>query len=297
MNILNLLTTKRHIVGIEISDQAIKISYLQTRQKGEVNKDIPQDKLILIEEQLPQGIIANGVILDKEALTQILKNIWEKENLSKSYAVVSIEEDKIYSHILSFPKTIDNTKIKEAVLLAIDFQIPINKNDYYIGWELNENNHNINKVLISAISKNIANDYIKILDHAGINIMALESNLASLSRSIKTNPEELTIITKENRNSFTLFCLKNKAYQFSRTIPNSFIKDEDHKKNEISKIKNSFESETKEKSRELSLNQGELIEEYTKYPEIKESNDQSKWLIAIGAFMRGKIPQGEDKNC
>lgn len=294
MNILNLLTKKRNIVGIEINDQAIRIAYLNTKQKKSDKNNPVTEELVLIEEKLPNNIISNGIILEKSALSQIIKNTWNKNGLKKSYAVVSIQEDKIYSHTLSFPGAIDESKLKEAVSLAIDFQIPIKKEDYYIGWELTNNSNSTSKVLISAISKNIVNDYIHALDNAGVKVLALESNISSVSRSIKLDPKEVTLISKENQNSISIICFKDNTYQFSRTIPKTYITEKNTASNEINKLKNSFESEFKVPIKEINISNGEVKEEYTKYKAINESETKSKWLIVLGAFIRGEIQQGKD---
>lgn len=294
MNILNLLTKKRNVVGIEISDQSIKIAYLRPKHKKENTKDSYPFELILKEEPLPYNVVSYGVIVDKGTLSASLKKIWNNESLNKSYAVVSIQEDKTYSHVLSFPNDIDKNKLKEAVSLAIDFQIPIKRDDFYVGWEQNNDSSESNKVLVSAISKDIANEYIQVLDYVGINVLALESHIASISRSAKLNTKEKVLITKENQNSVTIFCFKNNVFQFTRTIPKSFAKNEESIKKEQTKLKNSFESESKEPISEVNLNDTKIVDEYSKYINTEELENQAKWLIPIGAFIRGEIPQGKD---
>ena len=208
--------------------------------------------------------------------------------------MVSIGEDKVYSHVLSFPNDTDKNKLKEAVSLAIDFQIPIKKDDYYIGWESNNDSPSANKILLSAVPKNISNDYIKVLEYAGINVLALESHIASTSRSIKLNTNERVLIAKENQNSTTIFCIKNNAFQFSRTLPKSFIADGNSLTKEQAKIKNYFEAESKESITELSIKNVNIKDEYSRYIAEDELENQSKWIIPIGAFIRGEIPQGKD---
>lgn len=294
MNILNLLSKKKNIVGIEINNEAIRIAYFRPQDKWTKEKDISSYQLILKEEKLPNNVVSDGLIVDKAPLSTVLKKIWDNENLNKYYAVVSIEEDKIYSQILSFPKDIDETKIKEAVSLAIDFQMPIKKEEVYIGWELDKSSKTANKVLISAIPKKVVDSYTKVLDSAGINVLALESNISSIIRSIKLNPEENLLITKENNASVTFFYIRKNALQFSRTIPKLYINSGNSIEKEQLQIKNSLESEAKEPIKEINISEAGIVDQYSKHIDKTNERDTSKWLASIGAFARGQIPEGED---
>lgn len=296
MNIFNLLIKKRHVAGVEISDSFIHISYFRPRTKKN-KENLPSNELVLIEEPIPLNVITNGIILDKVLFEKILKNIWIKEKLHKYYAVVSIPEDKIYSQIFSFPKTVlDETQIKDAVDLAIDFQLPFKRDDVYIGWKnINNPSHSTSKILISMIPKIIADDYIQILDKVGINLLALESHIASIIRSIKVSPEKITLIIKNNESSSTIFTIKDNNLQFSRTIPSIFLNKEKSLKDEVVNIKNSLESESENTINEIPFEESTIKDEYAKYPEITATvKKQSKWLISIGATIRGEIPQGQD---
>ncbi|MCX6755023.1 MAG: pilus assembly protein PilM [Candidatus Nomurabacteria bacterium] len=296
MSIINLLIKEKRIAGIEINDSIIRIAYIRLSKKSISDiKNNTKDELILIEEPVPENTISNGTIIDKDNLIKTLKKVWNNKELQNLYAIVSIPEDKIYSRIFQFPKDITKDKLKEAVDLAVDFQSPFKRDDVYLGWE-NEENHNLkNEVLLSAIYKKIADEYIDVLNKSGINILTLESHLASINRAIELNPEEKTLITKTNQDSITFFVLKNSFIKFSRTIPKNFTKQDNFLSNEVNKIKNSLETEDGEKIFELSLTECKIKNEYRKYKTLtNETELQSKWLIAMGAFVRGEIPKGKD---
>ena len=301
MNILDLLTKKKYFSGIEISDLNIRITYFNTSKK--VAKKIPgynsetqENKLVLIEEPIPENIISNGVIVNKELFGKIIKDIWKRENLVDSYAIVSIPEDKVYSHIFPFPKSVTETHLKEAIDLAIDFQLPFKRDTVYIGWENIGDSGDTNKIFVSTIPKNIVDDYIKTLEDAGINIFALESHIASIARCVKLNPGEINLLTKKNHDSATIFTVKDNVLQFSRTLPVLFIKEEKFLLDEINKTKNSLESEFKETIHEIPFEGTVIKDEYLKYLNgVANLDPQSKWLISVGAVVRGLIPQGQDK--
>ena len=243
-------------------------------------------------------MISGGVVIDKEFLGKTLKDIWTRAKLSSNYAIVSIPEDKIYSHIFPFPKTVNESQLKEAVNLAIDFQLPIKKIDSYIGWENAGDSHVINEVLISGISKNIADGYIDALNYAGIKVLALESHLASISRSIKLKLGQATLLIKKSADGATVFILKDSIIQFCRTLPILFAKEDGYLIKEAEHIKTAFESEKRTTVIDLSLEKATIRDEYLKYPEFSGTSQemQSKWLIAMGCLIRGEIPKGQDNH-
>lgn len=296
MSIINLLIKEKHTAGIEINDSIIRVAYIRLIKKtiGD-KKNITKNELVLIDEPVPENTILNGVIINKDNLVKTLKKVWDNKELQNLYAIVSIPEDKIYSRIFQFPKDINKNKLKEAIDLAIDFQFPFKRNDIYFGWENIKSNAIRNEVLISAIPRNIADDYIDVLNKSGINILALESHLASINRAIELNPEEKTLITKTNKDSVTFFILKNNFLKFSRTIPIIFTKQENYLTNEVNKIKNSIENENNEIIYDLTLTKSLIKNEYSKYETLlNKIGNQSEWIIAIGAYIRGEILKGED---
>ena len=299
MNILNLLIKKKHITGIEINNDAIRIAYFRPKKgfiKKTLHKKETESELMLIEEPVSATIIKNGVVIDKEFLGKVLKDIWTKAMLSSNYAIVSIPEEKIYSRIFPFPKTSSENQLTEAINLAINFQLPSKRNDIYVGWENAGDSHTINEILISSIDKNIANDYIDALNFAGIKILALESHIASIARSIKLKLGQTTQITKRNSDSTTIFILKDGSMRFSRVIPNTIAKEKDFLQKESNNIKTFFETEKKVSVTEINLNETPIRDIYLKYPELNDLSKelQSKWLISMGAAIRGKIQKGKD---
>ncbi|OGI63096.1 hypothetical protein A2818_01635 [Candidatus Nomurabacteria bacterium RIFCSPHIGHO2_01_FULL_40_12] len=303
MNILNLLIKEKHIAGVEISDKVIRIAYFRPRKKESRKKHADTAEplareLILIEEIIAANIIKDGVVIDKELLGKILKDIWVRAKLNANYAIVAIPEDKIYSHIFPFPKTVAGTHLEEAINLAIDFQLPVKKSDVYLGSEDAGESAVIKEVLISTISKIIAEGYIEALNYAGIKILALESHLASLARTINTEPGQAKMLTKKNQNGTTIFILKDGTTHFSRTIPETFTKETNFLENEKIHIKIAFETEKKISVTELPLAQSAIRTEYLQYPELNglAPELQVKWLIAIGAAIRGEIPEGTDSH-
>lgn len=293
MNIFNLFIKEKSVTGIEISDSVIRIAFFRRHKKNRVstNKDSAEEYLVLIEEPIAAEIITNGVVTNKALLSKTLKNIWIKENIDTDYAIVSIPDDKIYSRVFSFPKAVDGERLKEAVQLAIGFQLPMKVEDVYLDWERTPGNARENEILLSSIPRGILVEYVEAIEDAGIKPLALESHLASIARAAAGTPGETTIFTKKTPDGATVFGIKDGVLRFSRTLPRRFVPEEKIL-DEAEKIKIALEAKTQQIAWKTSLTDAAIRDDYAKYPGI--TKPESKWLVPLGAAIRGKIPDGED---
>ncbi len=297
---------------VKISDSVVRIAFLRPivhsawaskRIKAMRTISAPKTKptvsheLVLIEEPIAANIIVQGVVVDKVLLGKTLKNIWINAKLGTDYAIVAIPDDKIYSRIFSFPKTTGGARLTEAMNLAIGFQLPMKTEDVYLDWERTRGATYSNEILLSTIPRTVANEYVEALDVAGIKTLAVESHLASIARAIKLEPGHTAIFTKKTPDGATVFVLKNSLLRFSRTFPSQFISEDDISA-DVDKIKSSLEAvmtDKRESVAVLDLLLASVRDDYANYPRLSNSKEtKSKWLVALGAAIRGQIPEGDD---
>lgn len=303
MNILNLLTKEKLVAGIEISDSVVRVAFFRpqkkkgggnAREKKDKNtqrEQKEQEELILIEEPIAANIIADGVVVDMNLLGKTLRTIWAKAKLDTDYAVVAIPDDKIYSRIFSFPKTVEGARLTEAMRLAIGFQLPIKTEESYLDWERTGGTPSTNEILLSTVPRTVVQGYITALELAGIKTLALESHLASIARAVKLPAGRTTLFSKKTPDGATIFALKDGILRFSRTLPLDFV-PENQIHSETIRVKEALETIIKESVEEKELADAAIRDEYAGRSELTEP--KSKWLVALGAAIRGKIPEGAD---
>ena len=295
MNIPHLLTQKKNVVGIEISDSLIRIAFFRTPKDSPKNKkqknSTRNEELVLIEEPIAANVIDNGVVVDKDLLAKILRVLRSKIKIDTNYAIVSIPDDKIYSRIFSFPKSINEARLPEAMRLAINFQLPTPTERLYLDWERATGSTNMNEILLSTIDRSVAQNYIDALEEAGWKTLALESHLASIARAIKITPDQTTLFTKKCPDGTTVFGLKNGILTFSRVLPLAFI-PEDKISLEIQRIKRALDVNSKTPVVLENLMEAHVRDDYAGHPAL--TPPKAKWLIPLGAVIRGRIPEGQD---
>jgi len=192
--------------GLDISDFSIKIAQLEKRRRGFGLKSFNR-------YPLPEGIIVEGEIRDRDGLIEILKKtiIEAKEGKIKTrYAICSLPEQHAFVKVISFPKMNAN-ELREAVKWEAEANIPFSLDEVYLGWQvisLQPDSENIN-VLINAVPKKLLNDYLETLMLGGIEPVVFEVESVATARSLVKggfSPHPVLIIDLGfNRTSFILF--------------------------------------------------------------------------------------------
>lgn len=297
MKILDLLYQKKDVAGIEISDSMIRVAFFRPQKNIKKEKTakntslvVPQE-LVFIEQPIDPGIIADGKVVDAALLGKALNELRIATKLKSHYAVVAIPDDTIYSHVFSFPKSVGDTQLSEAMRLAIGFQLPEKIENVYLDWERAHGSKTMNEVLLSMVPRTAADEYLRALEISGWKIIALESHLAAIARAVKLEVEQMTLFVKKNPDSTSLFAIKNGVLRFSRTLPISMVPEEKVER-EIKKVKTSLEASEGAFLEEQPLLDARICEAYALHPAL--TAPKAKWLIALGAAIRGQIPEGQD---
>lgn len=319
-NLLSFFTRDELIAGLEISDSFIRLAVVETlspdkSSRNDLNNKIEKKTRIksLGEQILKKGIIENGEVKDKEALAEALKILLQRSDRSIGYVAVSISGKNIYTKVYSFPKTVSNEKIEESMKINIDFQLPVKKDEVYLDWEKIENEEHIEALLV-AIPKSIVDKYNETFTKAGMRAVAIEFYGASIARSINLSKVQSSMIMIDSDEGVEIYIVKKFISKFNRFLPIKFFKEKKSFKEEVLRIINFFENEHKsDVSFFVSDGVGadEILNDKLSdkiIPKMKLENmiDESfsvhedilrspeKWLIAVGAAMRGHISRSED---
>ena len=190
MDIRKFLTTEEKVAGITISDSKISIAFLKSLPKKEGKGFVIEN---LKEINLPEGIIVEGLVKDKTALTNVFKKLLLDLYLSKKKtpkiipAILSLFSQKIYSQLFDFPDRITYDRMEESMKLTVGFSLPLKAEDCYLDWETASFEEK--KVLLALIKKEIVDPYLEVLNKTPILPIACEPHLLSLSRIISSFEE------------------------------------------------------------------------------------------------------------
>lgn len=158
-----VFTKKDHLVGLDIGSQSIKVAEIKISKNARTLKKFGMT-------ELAPGLIEEGAINDPQAVADAIRQLFKAFNIREKKVAVSIGG---YSIIV---KRINLQKVSEAQLLeTIHFEaeqyIPFDVNDVNLDFQvLGESEHNPDQmnVLLVAAKKELINDYINLVQMAGL---------------------------------------------------------------------------------------------------------------------------------
>lgn len=258
---LNFLTLKPEVLGIDISDLSIKVVKLKKKGSGFVLESFG-------ESDVAPGLIDRGEIKDQEALAGAVREALLRVKGKKTntrYVVASLPEERAFLQVISMPK-MDEKELAKAVAFEAENYVPIPIKDLYLDFQVVSpisNGLDHADVLIAALPKEVVDPYVSCLNKAGLVPIALEIESLAIARALVRNEASpfplLLVDCGSTRTGFIIF--SGYSLRFTSSIPVSSQEltgavarnlKVDVKKAEELKLKYGIDMQAKEKeSREV----------------------------------------------
>lgn len=158
---------------------------------------------------------------EMSSFAQIIKNLHQQAGVSSRDIVISIPEQSAFTRTISFPLLTDS-EIASAVKWELEQYIPIPSNEaisQHIILERNEKSTPPSVlVLLVAAPRVVVEKYTKIVQMAGLNPIAVETELIALTRALA--PVNKTVLLVDlGANSTDIAIATKSLLSFSRSIP------------------------------------------------------------------------------
>ncbi len=296
MNFLSLIMREEPVVGLEISDAALRlVSLLPPTEKG------GSSKFALATEQLQPGIIVEGKIADKNACVAALERIMKQPAAISRFAIVTIPNEVTHTETLSFPGIIPDDQADGAIKLALNFHIPWSEEETYFDSEKLSasseqpdapNNNTHTEFLLIAAQKTIIDEYLNVLQSANIHVVAIEPNLVSALRTIEPRTEA-TMTALHGQSSDTIAIIEGTNPRFLRSLPHARFTSKEMLDAELTRMNNYYDTEHGKLPVFVEAGQLPLLPYYQKLiPKSLEGT--SAYFAVIGAAGRGLLARRED---
>jgi type IV pilus assembly protein PilM len=160
---------------------------------------------------------------DKEltALAQIVKKLHKEAGVNSREIVISVPEPQVFTRTIKFPLLTD-AEIASAVKWEAEQYIPIPVNEAIVQHSVLTRNEKAVPpevlVLLVAAPRVVVEKYTKIVSLAGLNAIAVETEMIALSRAL--SPIDKTVLLVDfGGTSTNIAVIKNTLLSFSRSIP------------------------------------------------------------------------------
>ncbi len=170
------------MIGIDISDQTIKVVHLSVAHKKLLSHHM---------RVLPKGIIKSGVVADKKQMAEEIKGAFTSSNISlktKDSIVASIPETQSFLRVIEIP-VMDDFEVREAVRWEIAQHIPFGLENVYVDWQpASSHNHKVKEghmeVEVGAAQRKVVDPLFDIISGMGLDLAACELESQAIVRAL-----------------------------------------------------------------------------------------------------------------
>lgn len=195
--------------GLDISDESLKFVELVKTKKG-----IKLGRYG--ERSIPAGVIESGKIQDFKKMEDVLSLLRKEEGIKHVH--VSLPEEQVYLFSLRLEK-VGLKNIREGIELALEDHVPILAQDAIFDYELISENAQSLEVQVSAIPKNIIENYLSIFLNSEISVQSFELEAQSISRAVvKKGDTDTYLIVDFGKKRTGIFIVSNGVVMFTSTL-------------------------------------------------------------------------------
>ena len=207
---------KTHLVGLDIGSSTIKAAEIIETKTGNALNNFGM-------LNIAPGIIEEGTIKDHDAAAAAIRKLFSANNLSNKNVAISIGGYSVIVKKISV-QTMTEDELQETIHFEAEQYIPFDISDVNLDFQiLGENEHNPNQmdVLLVAAKKEMVNDYIHLVELAGLHTVVMDIDAFALQNIFEFNyatEEESVALIDIGASKTSLNILKGYSSLFMRDV-------------------------------------------------------------------------------
>lgn len=214
----NIFSLEPSIFGLDLSDLSVKV--LQLEKEGNMIKLVSYSS-----ESIEAGSIEDGKIINKDKVVLAIKKALAKagpKKIKTNKVVCSLPESKAFLRIITIP-LMEEKEAREAIKWEMEANIPLPIDQVYFDWQFLDEAKGKQSVLTVAVSKEVVDVLMGVLEKAGLDVYGLELESIASARSLiretekKENSAQLIVDLGAQRTS--LIVVVNGIVYFTSSIP------------------------------------------------------------------------------
>ena len=207
---------KDHIVGLDIGSRSIKAAEIVETKQG-----LSLKRFGIVD--IAHGAIEEGTINDPETVAESIKQLFKSYNIKETNVAVSIGGYSVIVKKISV-QTMDEEKLQETIHFEAEQYIPFDISDVNLDFQIlgeSESNPGQMNVFLVAAKKEMVNDYINLVNLAGLNPCIVDVEAFALQNAIEANYDmqnENTALIDIGASKTSLNILKGNSSLFMRDV-------------------------------------------------------------------------------
>jgi len=199
--------------GLDIGSTSIKAVLLS----GQKNS-------FLLDSSFIAPTSLNGMLssstLDEQEMAGALKNAFAKAKIKTKNVNIALPEDKVYTNIIEMP-ILSDKEVASAIHFQAEQFIPVPLSEVNLVWGVLKKDEGLQLLMVGAPTT-IIKKYLRVLGMAGLNIVAIETEILSVTRALVYNKGgnfPHTVIININEEYTSLAIIKEGVLIFTYTVP------------------------------------------------------------------------------
>ena len=211
-----LFGKKYNLVGLDIGSCSFKVGEIVDSKRGRSLKNFS----IL---DIPPGVIEEGTIREPDIAAQKIRELFKTAGIKEQNVAISIGGFSIIVKNITV-QTMTEDELQETIQLEAEQYIPFDISDVNLDFHIvgeNENNPNQMNVILVAAKKEMIEDYLNVVQLAGLNPCILDVDAFALQNIFEINyesEEEDVALIDIGASKTSLNILKGYASVFMRDV-------------------------------------------------------------------------------
>jgi type IV pilus assembly protein PilM len=177
-----LFGKKDHLIGLDIGSRSIKAAEIIETKRGRTLK-----RFGIVD--LPQGAIEEGSINDPESVAESIQQLFKSYSIKENNVAVSIGGYSVIVKKINV-QTMAEQQLQETIHFEAEQYIPFDISDVNLDFQIlgeNETNPGQMSVFLVAAKKEMVNDYISLVNLAGLNPCIVDVEAFALQNTFEAN--------------------------------------------------------------------------------------------------------------
>lgn len=219
---MGIFSSEQNAFGFDLSDVSIKVMQMSKSSKGGYR--VEGFNTI----QIPRGVMVNDIIMDEKMMEKYIRSAMRNTKLDKisgNRVIASLPESKAFVRVIQIPKMSED-KAAAAVPFEAEQFIPMPLDQVYLDWQIINTTENGMDILVTAVPRDYADNFLRVLKNAGLQPIAFEVESAACARSLieptnkqGTNHEKsLLIVDMGNFRSSIITC-EGGSLEYTLSVP------------------------------------------------------------------------------
>ena len=173
---------KDNIVGLDIGSTSIKAAQVVDSKRGPTLKNFG-----IVD--IAHGAIEEGTINDPESVSESIRQLFKSNNIKESNVAVSIGGYSVIVKKINV-QTMAEEQLQETIHFEAEQYIPFDISDVNLDFQIlgeNESNPGQMSVFLVAAKKEMVNDYINLVNLAGLNPCIVDVEAFALQNTFEAN--------------------------------------------------------------------------------------------------------------